>query len=182
MKYRFTLLLLCFCSTLFSQTREVQGIVLDESTREPLAYATIAIYNQANLLGGTSTDKNGKFTIMVKKSFSHFEISYIGYKTKKVEASEVLSTKALIIGLEQDGASLDEVVVESKSLTTKTTIDRKIINLGSDMQQQGVNVLEAFDQIPEIQNDYATGTVAAFSRTPSGATIRPNNFATLMHT
>jgi outer membrane receptor protein involved in Fe transport len=154
------LLLLFIVVSVSAQKTQLKGIVIDSITQETVPFATIAIYNKIELVDGVSADENGKFQLNTSKAFTHLEVSFIGYETLRLMLSETENINEIIIVLNLDITSLEEVIIKGKRTTTELKIDRKIINLGSDIQQSGVNALEAFDQIPEVQTDIATGTVS----------------------
>ncbi|WP_373942060.1 DUF4139 domain-containing protein [Polaribacter sejongensis] len=97
-------------------TNEVSGVVLDQNN-DPLPGATVLIKGTTI---GTSTDFDGKYSITIPNNESSLVFSYLGFisQTKPIQ-SEVLN-----IMLEEDSATLDEVVVigygtarKSKSIT-----------------------------------------------------------------
>ena len=63
--------------------KKVSGVIKDE-TGEPVVGATI---RQKGVQGGTITDLDGHFTLMVDEG-SELEISYIGYDTKPVRVGK----------------------------------------------------------------------------------------------
>ncbi|MDO5970869.1 TonB-dependent receptor [Flavivirga aquimarina] len=154
------LLLLFIVVSVSAQKTQLKGIVIDSITQETIPFATIAIYNKIKLVDGVSADENGKFQLNTSKVFTHLEVSFIGYETLRLMLSETENINEIIIALKLDITSLEEVIIKGKRTTTQLKIDRKIINLESDIQQSGVNALEAFDQIPEVQTDIGAGTVS----------------------
>lgn len=143
-----------------AQNTQLKGVVVDAAAKERIPFATIAIYNETELVDGVSADENGNFQLNLNKAFTYLEVSFIGYETLRLILSEIENLNEIVIALKVDITSLKEVIVKGKRTTTQLKIDRKIINLGSDIQQSGVNALEAFDQIPEMQTDIGTGTVS----------------------
>ncbi len=89
-----------FCLVTFAQT--VNGIVKDTSG-EPMIGVNVLVKGTTN---GTITDLDGLFTIQNVPANSTLVVSYIGYLNKEVAAG-----KDLIIVLEEDNKTLDEVVV-----------------------------------------------------------------------
>lgn len=83
MKRLIYLLLICLPLTAAAQTIAVEAIVMDAQTQEPLPYASIFI-NNAN---STITNAEGAFRIVCNAD-DRIRISYIGYKTKYVVASD----------------------------------------------------------------------------------------------
>ncbi len=88
------------CLVAFAQT--ATGLVKDK-TGEPMIGVNVLVKGTTN---GTITDFDGKFSIPDVPSNATLVVSYIGYLTK-----EVKSGKDLIIVLEEDNKTLDEVVV-----------------------------------------------------------------------
>ncbi|NER15030.1 TonB-dependent receptor [Leptobacterium flavescens] len=160
MKSLFFLLFFLLSISLFSQKTHLKGKVIDKQDQEPIAYATVTIYNGTRLIDGVSTDEEGNFQLKTTAPFTHLELSFLGYKSLKLPFSEIKDPLHLLFTLEVDINNLDEVVLKGERTLTRFKTDRKIINLGSDIQQSGVNALEAFDQIPEIQADIGTGTLS----------------------
>lgn len=143
-----------------AQEQRLKGTVYDNQSHEPLPFATVVIYNGDELIEGRVTNDNGEFEITIPIVFSHLEISSLGYMVAEIPSSDIDVNTKLPIGLTPQVENLDEVVLKTERTTTQQKLDRKIINLGSDLQQAGVNALESFDQIPEVQVDLANGTVA----------------------
>jgi TonB-linked SusC/RagA family outer membrane protein len=88
------------CVVAFAQT--ASGIVKDK-TGEPMIGVNVLVKGTTN---GAITDFDGKFAISGVPSNSILQVSYIGYLSK-----EVKSGKDLVIVLEEDNKTLDEVVV-----------------------------------------------------------------------
>lgn len=102
------------------QLQTARGIVADQNG-EPIIGASILEKGTAN---GIITDKDGKFSLNVKKG-AILVISYIGYKTQEVKASTNMN-----ITLLEDAELLDEVVVigygvQKKKLVTGATVQVK---------------------------------------------------------
>ena len=84
-----------------SNTTTVNGTVVDENG-EPVIGASIA---EIGTIRATATDIDGHFSLKVGPK-AKLQISYVGYKTVKVDASN-----GMRIQMENDNALLDEVVV-----------------------------------------------------------------------
>ena len=154
------LLILISVEPVFSQKNLVyKGIVKDANTQEIIPYATVAIYNNINLIDGVSTNDDGEFQLKKNKDATHIEVSFIGYKTYILQISTINYSNAIVINLQSDN-ELEEVIIQTERTTTHLKIDRKIINIGTDLQQSGSTALEAFDQVSEIQTDLGTGTIS----------------------
>lgn len=147
--------------TSFSQQNKTyRGVVKDRVTDNPVPFATVALYHNNKLIDGISTNDQGQFQLKTKKEFTHFEVSFIGYEKVVVSLVKIDDPIKIVVRLKEDTSELDEVVIQAERTTTELKIDRKVINLGTDLQQLGTTVLEAFDQVSEIQTDLATGTLS----------------------
>ena len=87
------------------QTRTVSGQVVDSNGESIIGANIVEKGNNAN---GTITDFDGKFTLKVAPNAT-LVISYIGYKTIEMKASEVKAGHA--ITLQENAEMMDEVVV-----------------------------------------------------------------------
>ncbi|MEQ9167633.1 MAG: outer membrane beta-barrel family protein, partial [Fulvivirga sp.] len=58
-----------------------------------------------------------------------------------------------VVGLSINAQELEEVVVESSKTTREFKIDRKVINVGADLQTAGGSAIEIFQQLPEVEID-----------------------------
>ena len=118
MKYRIlvlTAILFTACNLLHAQvqTGKLSGVIIDANNEETLVGANIYV---ESLKKGTSTDKNGEFSIEVPAGHYRIVISYMGYRTRQEEVRiSELKTKKLVIRLEPETQSLGEVVVTAKS-------------------------------------------------------------------
>lgn len=161
MRFPFLLISLCFvCFISNAQNRVYSGFVFDGTSKEAIPFATVAVYSNDVLIDGTTTNERGEFSIKLDKVVTRFEVSFIGYETKILQLQQIKKPKEIIFLLDASSSELDEIIVRAESTTSKLEIDRKVINLGADLQQTGATILEAFDQITEIQTDLGTGSLS----------------------
>ena len=95
-----TVLLSMLCAVAFAQT--ATGVVKDKAG-EPMIGVNVLVKGTTN---GTITDFDGNFTINDVPAGSTLVVSYIGYLSQEVKAGQ-----NLIVVLEEDNKTLDEVVV-----------------------------------------------------------------------
>lgn len=89
----------------YAQQRIVKGTVKDRQGN-PVSGATIQVVDATNL--GTTSDKDGKFSLPVPQSANKLLVSSVGMQSKQVEIS---TNSPLDIVLTADIRNLDEVVV-----------------------------------------------------------------------
>lgn len=93
-----------FVGEVSSVNEKIKGQVVSD-LGEPLIGATIVLKKTGK---GTITDLEGNFFIDIPKGEIELEVSYIGYKTQIVKVKD---RKNIVVRLQEDNASLDEVVV-----------------------------------------------------------------------
>lgn len=106
------LLFLLLLSSVFIYGQQTNGVVVDESSNEPLENVNIYIKSIAK---GTTTDRSGKFFINSKRPFTKTDsisFSYVGYSSKKYSLSR-FSKGLVTIRLSKNIEQLKEVNVSS---------------------------------------------------------------------
>lgn len=93
---------------LHAQEAMLQGTVRDDATGEGLPFASL-IYKGTSL--GTSTDTNGRFSLVVPNEKKILQISYLGYTTQEILIHPNQS-RELDIRLKPDGIALQEVTIK----------------------------------------------------------------------
>jgi len=74
----FLFILLFCCNTMFGQTTVITGTVTDATTKQPIAFATVA-FNGTNI--GINTNDQGKYTLRTSQlGLKQLKITLIGYK------------------------------------------------------------------------------------------------------
>jgi TonB-linked SusC/RagA family outer membrane protein len=89
----------------FSQNATLSGSVFEESTKIPLIGATIVVQGTSN---GTTSDFDGNFSLPNVKVGDVLEISYLGFLT---QSTSVQNFNEIIIFMEEDAASLEQVLI-----------------------------------------------------------------------
>ncbi len=127
-----TLWLLLACSSLLSQN--LNGIVLDSATKEPLPFVNI-LFN-GNSASGTTTDIEGRFKY--PSSVNQLELRYVGYKTRMVNVNP--SNKQLTIYL----ASSDQLLKAVEILPGENPAHRIIINAVENRKRNAPEYIEKY--------------------------------------
>jgi TonB-linked SusC/RagA family outer membrane protein len=97
-----------------AQDNVVSGKVTDSRTTEPMSGVTVIVKGTTF---GTVTDIEGKFTLQIKDNPATLVFSFIGYRTKEVQASAGSSNIEVVI--EEDATNLEEVVVTGLASSVK---------------------------------------------------------------
>ncbi|MEO1627912.1 MAG: carboxypeptidase-like regulatory domain-containing protein, partial [Bacteroidota bacterium] len=156
------LLVLSLCGqTAWSQHGlSIKGRVMEQDANIPIAYVSIAIVRNDSIVDGTVSNEEGHFALTTVDDFQVLHVNFIGYEPKVVLRESIDPHKRIEIFLALRQEVLDEVVVAAERTATQQLIDRKVINVGADLQQTGISALEVFDQITEIQTDLGTGQIS----------------------
>lgn len=127
-------LVITFVFAAYSQGGQgtIKGKVLDEKTGEPVPFANVSLKSGSDLIIGTTTDFDGKYTLKpIPPGKYDVEVSFVGYSTAKTTDVLVYSDKITDLNVNLGkGVKLDEVVVVGykKPLFEKdqTTVDQTI--------------------------------------------------------
>jgi hypothetical protein len=118
--------------TLLGQTH-LSGLIRDNTTKKPLPFATIV----TNIGVGEITDTEGKFIIDSKFEITELTISYVGYKTKKINLTK--SQNFISIFLESINEDLNEVIIIAKENPAIQIIKNAIKNKSKNNIKKALN-------------------------------------------
>ena len=87
----------------------IRGRVLDENTRSPLAFATVAVSGSAT---GITTNSDGVFTLKLSKDHTdrQISVSYLGYRSQLIPVRLFQGNKVDVL-MEADYISIQEVMI-----------------------------------------------------------------------
>ncbi|MCR5453775.1 MAG: TonB-dependent receptor family protein [Bacteroidales bacterium] len=153
------LMLLAFVNTFANVLAgSITGKVVDSRTGQPVEYATVAVYNQTNnsLVTGTITDGKGEFAIDgIKNGTYKLTASFIGYNP--TEISNILvdgGVKQLgLIKLATSDAEIEEVEVTAKKKDISYQLDKKVVNLSTDINADNGSAADALEGVPSVDVD-----------------------------
>ena len=129
---------------------KVNGTVIDRTDNSKLIGVNVTLSNDSGQVAGTTTDKNGKFSLDADTGNYILELSYIGYETIRMALTVNDNTHIGTIQMQEGATELGEVVVESQAVIQK--VDRQILLPSKEQMQassDGVSLLQNL-QIPRI--------------------------------
>ncbi len=106
-----SLILTLFSLPVLAQTMTVKGTVIDEQTKQPIAYATIAVIG-APVGNSTSTNDKGQYQINISSNYSKIRVSNVGYDFKDIKLTTA-TTQIIDVSLVSQDNMLGEVVVKA---------------------------------------------------------------------
>ncbi|MBR1410329.1 MAG: TonB-dependent receptor [Prevotella sp.] len=147
-RWRILLMLTCLLSTtieLWAQHITVTGRVVDESSRQPIEFASIQMKENGQW---AITDVNGNFSIKgVSAGKTTMTVQCLGYATQTLVLTITKNIPKMNIKLKQESLKLDEVTVTARrkqdEATTSFTIDRTALD-----QQQILNIGDVSTLLP----------------------------------
>ena len=109
LRFGFLAILLAFSFSVFGQFT-VTGLVYDSASREPLAAASVFCQNTTL---GTTTNKQGEFSLSLKSGGYDLIFTYTGYQTQTIRVTgDVSSFQVMMV---KEDKSLGEVVIRSSN-------------------------------------------------------------------
>lgn len=137
----------------------VSGKIMDEND-EPLEYANIILYSlkDSSLVTGGITNVGGEFLIdEVPFGRYYLEANFIGYDKQIIENLKVIPGNTIvevgIISLGQSSTQLQEIEITGERNPIEYQIDKKVVNVGSDLTAAGGSVARALENIPSVRVD-----------------------------
>lgn len=155
MKIKYSaLLFFFFCLSFPSFASTLTGKIIEQSTKEPMEFVNVALYQDSSLVNGVVTDKNGAFTITdVKEGTYCLEISFIGFKTYKTPIFQIGVDSQInkgIIAINPSSHSLGGVEVTSEKSLMETSIDKKVYNVGKDLMSASGSASQVLENVPSV--------------------------------
>ncbi len=159
MKKLFIAMMIGLCAYAFAQNRPINGLVLDASTGEPLAGASVYAVDGRI---GTITGADGRFALSVPDLCKTLEIDFLGYEKRTVA---LLSSKTYYeVAMESTQAEIDQVIVIGYGTARKSDLTGSVSSIGSkDLVKSNPVSLEKGLQgrmsgVNVVQNDGAPGS------------------------
>ncbi|UPT68000.1 MAG: carboxypeptidase-like regulatory domain-containing protein [Sphingobacteriales bacterium JAD_PAG50586_3] len=134
-KFTFTIVLTLFCATAFAQVQSITGKVTDETTKQPLGFATVSVKGTTT---ATSTDVNGSYKLEVDFKGAEnvqMEVSYVGYEKATITVAK--GVKEVNFQPKPVGVTFREAVV------TGSRVSETILESPVDIKKMGIKDIEA---------------------------------------
>jgi len=165
MKKLTTLLFFLFLMSgtfLFGQDKlAIEGKILDDKNQQPVAYANVSIYNQADssLVKGAITNEKGEFGINdLHPNDYYVKVSYIGYQNKLVNKVSLTKDKPKVslgtISMKATDTELGEVTIKEDKLKGQEKVDRTVYNVTAKIHEVSSTGLDVLKYIPSVSVDF----------------------------
>ncbi len=143
----------------FAQNRQITGTVIDASTGEPIAFASVQL---KGTMTGTTTNESGKYTINAPGNGTLI-FSFIGYTTVEIAIN---NQNVVNVSLSPEAVNLEDIVVVAYGTAKKSSFTGSASTVkGSKIAERSVsNVTNALaGQVAGVQvtsNNGQPGTAA----------------------
>jgi len=150
---------------ILAQNFALNGKIIDDSSAEPVEFATVSVLNQSDssLVTGGVSNFEGKFNINTSPGNYVIKVSFVSYETKViggVSVNESQPTASLgEIRLEGSATSLAEVEIEGERSRLVMDLDKRVFVVEKDLANLGGSASDVLDNIPSIMVD-AEGNVS----------------------
>ena len=135
---------------------KITGKVIEKTSKQALEYATITLRlpNNPKAITGGITNNKGEFSVEAAAGTYDITIEFISFKSTEIKGKTIDSNTNLgTIGLAEDAAQLNEVVVRAEKTTVEIKLDKKVFNVGSDLMVKGGTVSDVLGNIPSVSVD-----------------------------
>jgi iron complex outermembrane recepter protein len=135
---------------------QISGKIIDQSTKEPLEFASIAIYSQedSTLLDGGITDQNGKFFIQNLPYGKFYLIaSFLGYSSQTITSIELSKNQKVDLGeilLVPGFQNLDGVNIEGLRISTDIKPEKQTFSARNFESAQGGSATDVLKNLPGV--------------------------------
>jgi len=135
----------------------IKGKIIEKENGKALPYATISVQDDnLKILGGTTSDEEGKFTITnVEIDSFMVKISFIGFKDTilNVNVDDLTDNNLGIIALAPDASTLKAAVITEKIPVIEHKVDKIVMNVSEAVSTQGSSTLDILKKAPGISVD-----------------------------
>lgn len=135
----------------------ISGSIIDSLTRQPVEFASVAIYKKTDnsLVTGTITNPKGEFIFELSPAKYIFKTSFVGYKSKTVpvDFTNTLIGKIEPIELTNSSVSIDEVQVTGNRVEKQISIEKTKINVSQNISSVSGSITDVLKSQSSISID-----------------------------
>ncbi|MEM8896571.1 MAG: TonB-dependent receptor [Bacteroidota bacterium] len=137
---------------------KIVGQVKNEEGKN-LEYATIALLaaKDSSFKGGIVTDANGKFELEAPKGTYLVKVNFIGFEEQYLSPISLNEEKPFVktqdIVLTSASTTLDEVEITTQKSRVQFALDKRVFNVGKDLNTIGGTASDLLDNIPSVTVD-----------------------------
>jgi ferric enterobactin receptor len=150
------LCLLLFCNLSIAQNGTIKGTVVDNQTRTPIEYASIALlhWKDSTVLAGALSKKNGSFTLTKLDTGNYIlKIIFLGYESAYHTILITGDSRQADLGnlsLQPISKGLADVVVTGKRAVLSNKIDKQTYRSDQFESAKGGSAIDVLKNLPSV--------------------------------
>ncbi|WP_439184581.1 outer membrane beta-barrel protein [Carboxylicivirga taeanensis] len=138
-----------------AQTGVIKGRVIAAGSKESIPFASIALFENEQLINGAVSNEKGDFKIdKVKPGTYQLSVSFLGFETREILSIELSKDNRIVdvnqVSLKASNVSLQGVEVTANAQTVKTGIDRKTYNAADFATAKGGSATDVLNKLPAV--------------------------------
>ena len=141
--------------SLFAQNGTVSGRVEDAVTKQPLEYASVAIYSvtDSSLINGTISENSGKFKIEKLADGSYFlRIQFLGYETYQSDIFSIISGESNLgdIKVKPSVQLMEEIHIAGNRVNVSNKLEKQSYNAKQFESAKGGTAMDVIKNMPSV--------------------------------
>lgn len=138
----------------------IKGRITDSGTKQNMEYANVAAYKttDSTLVTGGITNGNGEFEIGPFNTGSYYlDANFIGFNKIRIKNITINPERNVVdlgtIELHPSNQEIGTVEVVAERSRVEYKVDKKVINVGQDINAAGGTVADVLENTPSVQVD-----------------------------
>ena len=150
-----SLLLLCASFGYTQQRYSISASIQDKNSGDFLPFATVTLRDASTnkLIGGAVSDERGKATLESSVPNVKIQVDYVGFETLILTKTLTKKTDLGALQLTPKENQLAGVDLVGRSSDVEIRLDKRVYNVGQNLNAKGTNVSDVLENIPSLSLD-----------------------------
>jgi outer membrane receptor protein involved in Fe transport len=146
-------MVLISCTLTLAQQGRLQGTILEKESREPIPFANVVLENGGTVVGGATSDMDGKYIINpIPPGRYDLRATFVGYNPVLIKGIQISGNQITFYDIQMVSTSID--------LQTVEVIDYKVPLISKDQTTSGASITsEEIAKMPNRSADAVAATV-----------------------
>lgn len=152
--------LLLLGSSLWAQQGKLSGRVLDDNSKEPIEYASVALLrvSDSSLVTGDVTDAKGTFSINVAYGTYLLRVTFMGFNAYYHSSPVTLNAKKSSVALgkiylKPSATMMKEVQISAERTMMEYQLDKRVVNVDKNIVAGGGTASDVLQSVPSVSVD-----------------------------
>ena len=150
-----SLLLMCASFGYTQQRYSISASIQDKNSGDFLPFATVTLRDASTtkLIGGAVSDERGKATLESSVPNVKIQVDYVGFETLILTKTLTKKTDLGALQLTPKVNQLAGVDLVGRSSDVEIRLDKRVYNVGQNLNAKGTNVSDVLENIPSLSLD-----------------------------